>query len=172
MKPLLNLVPRREDRAEYARSGKELFATGQRVTPAFCFDIYGISSPRWHLGGATAAPAGACSRPRRRGGVRPVTGGESIRTRMMARFDVTPFDLTEMATAGGTADALLELGLLSCAGREDVGIDLVSAHKWFNLAALRGNAEAKRYRMEIAREMSKRQIAEAQRQAREWLARH
>jgi TPR repeat protein len=32
-------------------------------------------------------------------------------------------------------DALLELGLLYCAG-------LVSAHKWFNLAAIRGNAEA------------------------------
>ena len=42
----------------------------------------------------------------------------------------------------------------------------------FNLAAIRGNDDAKRYRMEIAGEMSKRQIAEAQRQAREWLARH
>jgi TPR repeat protein len=90
----------------------------------------------------------------------------------MARFEVTPFELTELAAAGSTADALLELGLLHCAGREDVAVDLVSAHKWFNLAALRGNAEAKRYRMEIAREMSKREIAEAQRQARQWLARH
>jgi TPR repeat protein len=54
----------------------------------------------------------------------------------------------------------------------DVEIDLVSAHKWFNLAAMRGNDEAKRYRMEVAREMSKAEIAEAQRQAREWLSRH
>jgi TPR repeat protein len=53
-----------------------------------------------------------------------------------------------------------------------VEFDLVSAHKWFNLAAMRGNEDAKRYRMEIAREMSKTEIAEAQRQAREWLARH
>ncbi|HEU0061069.1 MAG TPA: hypothetical protein VFR19_14415 [Hyphomicrobiaceae bacterium] len=90
----------------------------------------------------------------------------------MARFDVTSFELTELGAAGNTPDALLELGLLYCAGRDDVGIDLVSAHKWFNLAAMRGNAEAKRYRMEIAREMSKREIAEAQRRAREWLARH
>jgi uncharacterized protein len=90
----------------------------------------------------------------------------------MARFEVIPFALTELAAGGSTGDALLELGLLQCAGREDVAIDLVSAHKWFNLAALRGNAEAKRYRMEIAREMSKREIAEAQRQARQWLARH
>jgi uncharacterized protein len=58
-----------------------------------------------------------------------------------------------------------------CAGR-DVDLDLVSAHKWFNLAAMRGNEDAKRYRMEIAGELSKAEIAEAQRQAREWLARH
>ena len=51
-------------------------------------------------------------------------------------------------------------------------LDLVSAHKWFNLAAMRGNDDAKRYRVEIAHEMSKTQIADAQRQAREWLARH
>lgn len=57
------------------------------------------------------------------------------------------------AAAGCTPDALLELGPLYCAGREDVAIDLVSAHQWFNLAAIRGNAEAKRYRMEIARQM-------------------
>jgi uncharacterized protein len=76
------------------------------------------------------------------------------------------------AVAGSTPDALVELGLLYCAGRDDVAIDLVSAHKWFNLAAIRGNGEAKRYRMEIARLMSKREIAEAQRRAREWLARH
>ena len=67
--------------------------------------------------------------------------------------------------------ALFELGLLSCSGREG-SADLVSAHKWFNLAALRGNEEAKRYRLELSREMTKAQIAQAQRQAREWLARH
>ena len=68
----------------------------------------------------------------------------------MARLDVTSFELTEIAAAGSTPDALLELGLLYCAGRDDVAIDLVSAHKWFNLAAIRGNAEAKRYHTEIA----------------------
>jgi len=77
----------------------------------------------------------------------------------------------ETAPAGDTAERLFELGLMCCAGRE-AAPDLVSAHKWFNLAAMRGNAEAKRYRMEIAREMSKHEIAAAQRQAREWLAWH
>jgi TPR repeat protein len=80
-------------------------------------------------------------------------------------------EVFEIATAGGTPDALFELGLMYCAGR-DVELDLVSAHKWFNLAAMRGNADAKRYRMEISGEMSKSEIAEAQRQAREWLSRH
>jgi TPR repeat protein len=89
----------------------------------------------------------------------------------MARLEVGTHEIFEMATAGGTPDALFELGLMYCAGR-DVDLDLVSAHKWFNLAAMRGNEDAKRYRMEIAHEMSKAEIAEAQRQAREWLARH
>jgi TPR repeat protein len=89
----------------------------------------------------------------------------------MARFEVSTTEVFEIATAGGTPDALFELGLMYCAGR-DVAPDLVSAHKWFNLAAMRGNEDAKRYRMEIARDMSKPEIAEAQRQAREWLARH
>ncbi|MDX2203274.1 MAG: hypothetical protein NW223_11035 [Hyphomicrobiaceae bacterium] len=86
----------------------------------------------------------------------------------MARFESIAFLNSEIMPAGQSADALFELGLMYCAGR-DVEMDLVSAHKWFNLAAMRGNAEAKRYRMEIAREMSRQQVAEAQRQAREWL---
>ena len=89
----------------------------------------------------------------------------------MARLEMSSLELAEVATAGGSPDALFELGLMYCAGR-DVEPDLVSAHKWFNLAAMRGNEEAKRYRMEIAHEMSRAQIADAQRRAREWLACH
>lgn len=86
----------------------------------------------------------------------------------MARFDSIAFIDSEIMPAGSTADALFELGLMYCAGR-DVELDYIAAHKWFNLAALRGNDAAKQYRMELSREMSKKQIAEAQRQAREWL---
>jgi hypothetical protein len=89
----------------------------------------------------------------------------------MARLEANTFETADLAAAGSTPDALFELGLMYGAGR-DVEIDLVSAHKWFNLAAMRGNDEAQRYRMEVARELSKAEIAEAQRQAREWLARH
>lgn len=89
----------------------------------------------------------------------------------MARLDMQTLDLVEHAALGGQADALFELGLMYCAGR-DVELDLVEAHKWFNLAAMRGNDEAKRYRLEISREMSKMQIAQAQRLARQWASRH
>ena len=89
----------------------------------------------------------------------------------MARFEVSRVETVEIAPAGGTPDALFELGLMHSTGR-DAALDLVTAHKWFNLSALRGNEDAKRYRMEIAHEMSKAEIAEAQRQAREWLSRH
>jgi uncharacterized protein len=78
-----------------------------------------------------------------------------------------------METAGKVngADLLFELGLRYCLGRE-VPKDLISAHKWFNLAAMRGNGAARQYRLEIAREMSSCDVAEAQRQARAWLQTH
>ena len=89
----------------------------------------------------------------------------------MARVEYSSRDVVECAAQGGAPDALFQLGLLYCTGR-DVELDLVTAHKWFNLAALRGNEEAKRYRLELSREMSKAQVAQAQRLAREWLTRH
>ena len=51
----------------------------------------------------------------------------------------------------------------------DAPVDLISAHKWFNLAAVKGNAEAIRLRREIANQMSDAEIALAQRAARDWL---
>jgi TPR repeat protein len=53
-----------------------------------------------------------------------------------------------------------------------VEADLVAAHTWFNLAAVRGNAEAAYHRQQIAVEMSAAEIAAAQRAAREWLRTH
>jgi len=87
----------------------------------------------------------------------------------MARLELATGGIIGGGPQGGGADALFELGLMYCAGR-DVTADLVQAHKWFNLAALRGNVEAKRYRQEIARELSRAEMAHAQKLAREWLA--
>ena len=89
----------------------------------------------------------------------------------MARVEFASREIVESASPGALPDALFELGLRYCAGRE-VDMDLVEAHKWFNLAALRGNAEARRYRAEVASELSKAEISRAQRMAREWLAVH
>ncbi|MEZ5816167.1 MAG: hypothetical protein R3D44_03710 [Hyphomicrobiaceae bacterium] len=88
----------------------------------------------------------------------------------MARYDAHSRDLVELAAEAGMPDALFELGLMYCCGR-GVALDLVEAHKWFNLAALRGNDDAKRYRSEISRELSRPEISDAQRRAREWLSR-
>ena len=89
----------------------------------------------------------------------------------MTRLEGTAREVIEGAAQRGAPEALFELGLMYCSGRE-VDLDLVLAHKWFNLAALRGNDEAKRYRAEVARELSRSEIAQAQKLAREWLAKH
>jgi TPR repeat protein len=63
------------------------------------------------------------------------------------------------------------LGMM-CSTGVSGSADMVSAHKWFNIAAMRGNAEAARLRREIADEMSEAEIAAAQRAARDWMTRH
>ena len=70
----------------------------------------------------------------------------------------------------GDVDALFELGVTFSTGRGGLEVDLVEAHKWFNLAALSGSARGQECRAEIAVEMTAREIAAAQRQARSWLA--
>ncbi len=92
----------------------------------------------------------------------------------MARADMQSFEMTRVGdtahigAAMASADALFQLGLQYSLGR-DVDADAVTAHKWFNLAALRGNQAAKEYRAEIAADMTRAQVAEAQKRAREWL---
>lgn len=72
--------------------------------------------------------------------------------------------------ARGDWDACYDLGVDYSTGANGVDLDLVEAHKWFNLAALNGSHEAQQCRADIAEEMTAREIAEAQRQARAWLA--
>ena len=70
----------------------------------------------------------------------------------------------------GDVEALFELGVTYSTGRGGVDVDLIEAHKWFNLAALSGSTRGQECRADIAMEMSAREIAEAQRQARAWLS--
>jgi TPR repeat protein len=87
----------------------------------------------------------------------------------MARFEFANVDASMVGEAN--ADSFFDLGMMYSIGRS-VPTDFVSAHKWFNIAAMRGNKEAIRLRQEIAAQMSEREISAAQRAARAWLGAH
>ncbi|MCP5395513.1 MAG: sel1 repeat family protein [Sphingomonadaceae bacterium] len=74
------------------------------------------------------------------------------------------------AASQGDIAAYFDLGVAFSTGSHGAECDLVEAHKWFNLAATKGHEEASWCRADISEEMSAREIAEAQRRAREWLA--
>lgn len=84
----------------------------------------------------------------------------------MSEIDLKGLDVATLDASNG--DVFYQLGILYSAGGE-IPADYVTAHKWFNIAASRGNAEAIRMRREIAGEMSEAQVATAQRAARDWL---
>ena len=65
-------------------------------------------------------------------------------------------------------DVLFERGLYWASGRAGV-VNLVAAHKWFNLAAVKGRGDAIQMRREVAELMSETEIATAQREARDWM---
>lgn len=89
----------------------------------------------------------------------------------MARFELLEFALSGIGEAPVTADALFELGMVYASGREGA-VDLITAHKWFNIAAMKGHAEGARMRREVAAEMKDAEIGQAQRAARDWLKAH
>ena len=86
----------------------------------------------------------------------------------MARYELLDAEGGGLGYAGTGADVFFELGMMHATGRSVPG-DLVTAHKWFNIAAARGNKEAIRLRREIAADMLEEEIATAQRAARDWL---
>jgi TPR repeat protein len=85
----------------------------------------------------------------------------------MARIDFGDMNTAALGEAPA-ADTFYQLGMMYSIGRS-VPVDYITAHKWFNLAAMRGNEDAIRLRREIAEEMSEAEIAAAQRAARAWL---
>lgn len=87
----------------------------------------------------------------------------------MARFEIVDVESASLGEAPLNADSFYELGMMYSIGRS-VPVDLVTAHKWFNIAAMRGNRDAVRLRREIADQMSEQDISAAQRAARNWLA--
>ena len=93
----------------------------------------------------------------------------------MARFEFGAGDPALMETVSGgvitTAETYFRLGLQYANGR-DVERCNVEAHKWFNIAALKGERRAAMYRQDLAEEMSRDEMSRAQKKAREYLAKH
>jgi uncharacterized protein len=88
----------------------------------------------------------------------------------MARVDGISAGRADAGVGPADGWACYELGVMYSAGRE-VAVDRVTAHKWLNIAAMRGCREAVTLRSELAVEMTAAEIAAAQREARLWLNR-
>ena len=89
---------------------------------------------------------------------------------MSAMVAATPSPLPA-PSSHPSGDDLFRLGLRYSTGQGGAPLDYVAAHTLFNLASMRGSLEAKVYRKELSAEMDPTDVAEAQRAAREWLAR-
>ncbi len=88
----------------------------------------------------------------------------------MARFEMLEAGFGAIG-ANAQADILFELGMMYATGR-DCETDLVAAHKWFNIAAIKGSTRAAELRSELSATMSKSEVAQALREAREWMTMH
>jgi TPR repeat protein len=77
----------------------------------------------------------------------------------------------KLAAEKGIVNAQISLGYMYKLG-EGVGQNFVYAHVWYNLASAQGNHEAAEARQDVAKKMTSQQIAEAQKIARECLARN
>lgn len=71
--------------------------------------------------------------------------------------------------ARGNARACFDLGVVYSSGADGVTVDLIEAHKWFNIAASSGSEEAQQCRAEVAEDMTASEIIAAQKAARAWL---
>lgn len=86
----------------------------------------------------------------------------------MARFDI------QYASDAGNenrADIFCEMGLMYATGR-GCAVDLIAAHKWLNIAAIKGSERAAALRADLAAAMNKSDLATALRAAREWMTLH
>ncbi len=89
----------------------------------------------------------------------------------MAFTDVEVQEAHNAIVGSPDGEDLNRLGLIYSSG-EGQELDLVEAHKWFNLATVLGFETAKIYRQEVSDQMDNSQIVKAQRAARKWLQGH
>lgn len=88
----------------------------------------------------------------------------------MARFDSQNSDMAIMSSES-RAETFCDMGLMYATGR-GCPVDLVAAHKWLNIAAIKGSDRAAELRADLTHMMTKMQIAEALRAARDWMTTH
>ncbi len=88
-------------------------------------------------------------------------------------YDMSVASQVTRTTEAEIVDLNTDLFALGLSHATGVGADLdyVEAHNWFNIAAMRGDCEAKQRRQELTAMMTQTQLAAAQRAAREWLQR-
>ena len=82
--------------------------------------------------------------------------GSSLKT---ARFLI---DSKLADAARGNAQACYDLGMVYSSGADGLDVDLIAAHKWFNIAAMNGSSRAQECRAEIAEDMTASEVAQAQ----------
>jgi TPR repeat protein len=99
-------------------------------------------------------------------GAAPLDDG---RNGMMTTLEAVNLEAATPVEVAASADVLFDLGLMFSSGSK-AAVDLIAAHKWFNLAAVKGRIDALDMRREIAALMSEAEIAAAQRAARAWMA--
>jgi len=88
----------------------------------------------------------------------------------MARLEMFDAGFGAMGSIA-QADVLFELGMMYATGR-DCEVDVIAAHKWLNIAAIKGSPRAAELRAELSASMSKMEIAQALREARQWMTMH
>lgn len=100
------------------------------------------------------------------------TGQEAFTAARVADESITGMHVANRlaAAADGDSAACFDLGVAFSTGSLGMECDLVEAHKWFNLAAVGGSHDAAMCRADVSEEMTAREIAEAQRRARQWLS--
>lgn len=89
----------------------------------------------------------------------------------MARFDLQNTEMTAMIGGDTRADTFCDMGLMYATGR-GCNVDLIAAHKWLNIAAIRGCGRAAELRADLAATMTKTDLALALRAARDWMTTH
>ena len=82
-----------------------------------------------------------------------------------------PADCGDLAAEQGLAAAQTYLGNMYARG-EGVPTDFVLSYMWLNLSAAQGEQLARGNRDMLVEQMTREQIAEAQRLSREWIETH